>query len=73
MGKKFKKKFWGGFVDNKLHVHQMDTGFGGIGSGSGLRQIPAIFTNWKSARQQYQDVRSIEIAELVTSKHETRK
>jgi hypothetical protein len=57
------KKLWGGFSDGKLDIREMDTGWGGFGSGDGMRRIPAIFTSRKAAREEYQDVRPIEIKE----------
>jgi len=59
-----KNRLWGGFCDGKLDLRDMDTGFGGFGSGDGRRTIPAIFTSRKAARQEYEDVRPIKIMEL---------
>jgi hypothetical protein len=58
---KLPKRLWGGFCDNKLDIREMDTGFGGFGSGDGMRRLPAIFTSRKEARKEYEDVRPIEI------------
>lgn len=54
------KKFWGGFVDGRLDLTSMDTGFGGFGS-DGFRLMPAIFVSKTAAREQYQDVREVEV------------
>lgn len=53
------KKFWGGFIDGKLDVLEVDTGWGGFGSGYGMCRMPAIFTSRKEARKKYEDVRPI--------------
>lgn len=55
-------KAWGGFVDGKLNMMLVDTGFGGWGKTH--RIVPAIFKNRKSAREEYQDVRPVQITEL---------
>lgn len=57
------KKLWGGFCDNRLDYREMDTGWSGFGSGDGMRTIPAIFTSRKAARQEYEDVRPIQVQE----------
>lgn len=63
---RYKRQLWGGFVNGKLdHLRGMDTGWGGFGSGDGNRIIPAIFTSRKAAREEYQDVRPVEVRELV--------
>lgn len=53
------KRLWGGFYDGKLDTRQMDTGFGGFGSGDGMRRMPAIFTSRQAARSEYEDVRPV--------------
>jgi hypothetical protein len=53
------RRLWGGFCDGKLDIREMDTGWGGFGSGDGMRRMPAIFTSRKAARQEYEDVRPI--------------
>lgn len=58
------KKLWGGFVGNKLHYRVVDTGFGGFGSRDGKRMMPAIFTSRKAAREEYEDVRHVEVRVL---------
>lgn len=50
-------KAWGGFLNGKLDVREMDDGWGG----GNRRKAFAIFRNRKDAREQYQDVRRIEI------------
>lgn len=52
-------RMWGGFCDGKLDIRDMDTGWGGFGSGDGMRKIPAIFTSRKAARREYEDVRPV--------------
>lgn len=54
-------KLWGGFSDGKLDIREMDTGWGGFGSGDGMRVIPAIFTTKRAARQEYEDVRPVKV------------
>lgn len=62
--RRYLRRFWGGFVDNRLDQIEVDTGWGGFGSGDGMRTMPAIFTNRKSARLCYEDVRPIEAREF---------
>lgn len=62
--RRFKKQLWAGFCDDSVDMRSMDTGFGGFGSGDGVRLIPAIFSSRKAAREQYEDIRRIEIREL---------
>jgi len=52
-------KLWGGFVDDKLDILDVDTGWGGFGNGDGMRKMPAIFTSKKDARKCYEDVRQV--------------
>lgn len=59
--RRYRSRLWGGFVADKLHYRDIDTGWGGFGSGDGLRRMPAIFTSRKAAREEYQDVRPIEV------------
>lgn len=54
-------RLWGGFCGGKLDIREMDTGWGGFGSGDGMRKMPAIFTSRKVARQEYEDVRPIDV------------
>lgn len=58
-------KLWGGYVGGKLDIRAMDTGFGGFGR-DGKRFVAAIFTTKKAAREQYQDVRPVEIQDQAT-------
>ena len=51
-------RLWGGFVDGKLDISFMDTGWGGFGT-DGKRYVAAIFKTKKDAREQYQDVRPL--------------
>lgn len=63
MSKKlYKRKVWGGFVDGRLYMQMIDTGFGGWGNG-GVK-APAIYTEKRRAQREFQDVRPIEIREL---------
>lgn len=55
-------RLWAGFCGGKIDIREIDTGWGGFGSGEGLRKMPAIFTSRKAARQEYQDVRPISVA-----------
>ena len=50
-------KLWGGFVDGCLHWQTVDDGFGGEHN----RLAAALFITRKEAREQYQDVRRVEI------------
>jgi hypothetical protein len=55
-------KAWGGFVDDKLNWHLVDTGLGGWGVT--YRMMPAVFKTRKDARSEYHDVRRVEIREI---------
>jgi hypothetical protein len=52
-------KLYAGFVDGKMDVRWIDDMWGGMNK----RLAPAIFRIKREARQQYQDVRTIEIKE----------
>jgi hypothetical protein len=67
MAEKFERQFWGGFVDDKLDVREIDTGFGGWGR-DGMRPSPALFLSKASARQQYEDVRRVNVSVVTTKK-----
>jgi len=56
------RKLWGGFVDGRLDIRNMDTGFGGFGSAHSICRVPAVFASKKRAREEYDDVREVEIA-----------
>lgn len=56
-------KMWGGFTDNKLDFRIVDDGWGGWGQRR--RTMPALFTNRREARRQYEDVRRIELEEVM--------
>lgn len=66
-----KPKYWAGFLDGKLDTRDVDTGWGGFGE-DGFRVMPAIFTSRKTARQQYEDVREVQINEVAKSKQPAR-
>lgn len=53
------KRFWGGFVDGKIDIIEVDTGFGGFGHGT--RKVPAIFARKIDAAEEYQEVRPIDL------------
>lgn len=53
-----KRRLWGGFVAGKLDMIRVDTGWGGLGTGS-LAVMPALFQSRIAARLRYQDVRSV--------------
>lgn len=50
-------KAWGGFVSGRLDWFEANDEWGGVNR----RKIPAIFKSQKAAKQQYQDVRPINI------------
>lgn len=60
MAEKFERQFWGGFCDGKLDMRNVDTGFGGFGR-EGKRLMPALFPSKALAREQYEDVRRINV------------
>jgi hypothetical protein len=65
MAKKlYQRKLWAGFSDGRLFFGEMDTGWGGYGSGDGMRRMPSLFTTKREAREQFQDARQVEIREL---------
>lgn len=47
-----KARMWGGFTNGKLHAEHVKDGYGSYWR-------PAIFTNRKDAKKQYQDVRPL--------------
>ena len=55
-------RMWGGFVNDRLHLRNIDTGHGGWGDH--LTDAPAIFRRKMDARAEYQDVRRVEIREV---------
>ncbi len=52
-------QFWAGYIEDKIDTREVDTGWGGWGVGK--CRLPAIFTSRAEARQQYKDVRKIEV------------
>lgn len=56
----YKRTMWGGFIEGKLSQGRIDDYFGG----SNVRVAPAIFYTRREAREQYQDVRKIQIEEV---------
>lgn len=60
--RRYGPRLWGGFCGGRLDIREMDTGWGGFGSGDGMRRIPAIFTSLKAARQEYEDVRPLKVS-----------
>ncbi len=52
-------RMWAGFSDGKLHVRDIDTGFGGWQAG--MTNAPAIFARRIDARREYEDVRPVVI------------
>jgi hypothetical protein len=58
--KKRTRKIWGGFVGGKLDWGEVDDHWGGLNE----RPALALFTSHKEAREQYQDVRAVEITYL---------
>ncbi|MES2030805.1 MAG: hypothetical protein V4477_16620 [Pseudomonadota bacterium] len=64
-------RLWAGFVDGRIDTRDLDTGFGGFGR-YGYRLMPAVFTSKRSAREQYEDVREVEIKEVGKRKKRSR-
>lgn len=54
------KKLWGGFVDGKLDILNVDTGWGGWGQ-DGFAMMPAVFETHAEARRRYEDVRPVTV------------
>ncbi len=61
------RRYWGGFMNGRLHTMEVDSGWGGFGTGDRTR-VPAIFTTRKAAREQYQDVRPVWVLPAPPSK-----
>jgi hypothetical protein len=51
------RKLWGGFCDGRLDVRCVDDHWGGANERPSL----ALFTNYKEAKRQYQDVRNVQL------------
>ncbi len=62
------RKFWAGFTDDKLAIREIDTGFGGFGSGDGKHRAPMLFPSRAAARKEYQDVRPVEVRVIQPTK-----
>jgi len=60
MKHKREQRLWGGFSGGKLHKRDIDDYWGG----QNKRPAFALFTSYKEARKQYQDVRSVRIEYL---------
>lgn len=56
------RQLWAGFVDGRVFLMEIDTGFGGFGAGKDRMQ--ALFTSRRAARAQFKDVRRVEIREI---------
>ena len=64
--KQFRRFAWGGFTSDKLHADLVDMGFGGFGQSK--QASLAVFLTRAEAKKQYQDVRKIEIVEVLPTK-----
>ena len=53
------RSFWAGFVCGQIGQQVIDDGWGG----SHKRIAPAIFYSRRAARQQYEDVRKVNISD----------
>jgi len=60
MKRKREREIWGGFSDGRLDRRDVDDYWGG----QNKRPALALFTSYKEARRQYQDVRSVRIEYL---------
>jgi hypothetical protein len=54
---------WAGFSDGAIDIREVDTGFGGFGNET--IPVPALFKSKAMARREYEDVRKVEIREVV--------
>jgi hypothetical protein len=54
------RQFWAGFCDGQIDVREVDTGWGGFGKG-GKRLMAAIFPSRALAKEQYEDVRRVNV------------
>jgi len=52
---KLPRRMWGGFCNDRLDFRLMDDEWGG----ENYRMIPALFTSYEDAREQYEDVRQV--------------
>lgn len=60
MSKRLPNFAWGGFTDGELAWYRINDEWGG----RNIRLSPAIFATRSEARQQFNDVRKVHIAEL---------
>ena len=58
------REMWGGFIDGRLDVREVDDGWSGFGSPEARCRMPALFTTRARARLEYTDVRRVKIKEL---------
>lgn len=54
---------WAGFTDGNLCMANVDDGWGGYGEGRRIVH-PCLFPTRRKAREQFRDVRRVEIREL---------
>ncbi len=54
------KKFYGGFMNDKLDTTMVDTQWGD--AGNGLVVVPAVFVSKAEAKKRYEDVRPVAIS-----------
>jgi len=52
-------KKWAGFVDDKIHISEVDDGFGGY-TGN-MVKMPHIYNRKSDARKRFKDVRKVKI------------
>lgn len=57
------KVYWAGFIGDRIVIDRRDTGWGGYGN-DGFREAPALFVTRREAREQFEDVRKVEIREV---------
>ncbi len=60
--KRWSKRVYVGYIDGRPDYRMIDTGFGGWGNG-GYRTI-IVFTDKSRAKQEYEDVRPMELGEV---------
>lgn len=63
------RTMWGGFCGGSLDMRWMDDRWGGRNE----RAAPALFTSRKAARVQYEDVRKVDLTELLNTGPRRRK
>jgi hypothetical protein len=52
-------QYWAGFQDDRIDTRHVNTGWGGKGASES--RMPMLFISKAEAREQYEDVRKVEV------------